>query len=160
MPAWGELLVLVVCLIGVVGTVVPVLPGDILVGAAVLVWALVERTPVAWVALGLVAVVLVAGHVLTWLVPGRRMRAAGVPTVVLMLGGVVGIIGFVLVPVVGLPLGFILGVYVAELLRVRTPAIAWTSTKEAMKGTGLAVLIGFTAAVLATAIWAAAAVTT
>jgi len=98
--------------------------------------------------------------VLTWLVPGRRMRAAGVPTVVLMLGGVVGIIGFVLVPVVGLPLGFILGVYVAELLRVRTPAIAWTSTKEAMKGTGLAVLIGFTAAVLATAIWAAAAVTT
>jgi uncharacterized protein YqgC (DUF456 family) len=160
MPAWGEVLVLVVCLIGVVGTVVPVLPGDILVGAAVLVWALVERTSVAWVALGLVLVVLVAGHVLTWLVPGRRLQAAGVPTVVLMLGGVVGIIGFFVVPVVGLPLGFILGVYVAELLRVRTPAIAWTSTKEAMKGTGLAVLIGFTAAVLATAIWAAAAVTT
>jgi uncharacterized protein len=158
-PAWGELLLLVVCLIGVVGTVLPVLPGDILVGAAVLVWALVERTPVAWVALALVLVVLVAGHVLTWLVPGRRLQAAGVPTVVLMLGGVVGIIGFFVVPVVGLPLGFILGVYVAELLRVRTPAIAWTSTKEAMKGTGLAVLIGFTAAVLATAIWAAAAIT-
>ena len=160
MPAWGELLVLVVCLIGVVGTVLPVLPGDILVGAAVLVWALVERTPVAWIALAVVLVVLVAGHVLTWLVPGRRMQAAGVPTVVLMLGGVVGIIGFFVVPVVGLPLGFILGVFVAELLRVRTPAIAWASTKEAMKGTGLAVLIGFTAAVLATAIWAAAAVTT
>ena len=160
MPAWGELLVLVVCLVGVVGTVLPVLPGDILVGAAVLVWALVERTPVAWIALAVVLVVLVAGHVLTWLVPGRRMQAAGVPTVVLMLGGVVGIIGFFVVPVVGLPLGFILGVFVAELLRVRTPAIAWASTKEAMKGTGLAVLIGFTAAVLATAIWAAAAVTT
>ena len=123
-------------------------------------WALVERTPVAWIALAVVLVVLVAGHVLTWLVPGRRMQAAGVPTVVLMLGGVVGIIGFFVVPVVGLPLGFILGVFVAELLRVRTPAIAWASTKEAMKGTGLAVLIGFTAAVLATAIWAAAAVTT
>jgi uncharacterized protein YqgC (DUF456 family) len=159
-PAWGELLVLAVCLIGIVGTILPVLPGDILVGGAVLVWALVERTVPAWIALGAVVLVLVAGHVLTYLIPGRRMQAAGVPTTVLLLGGVVGIVGFFVVPVVGLPLGFVLGVFVAELLRVRSGAAAWTATKEALKGTGLAVLIGFTAAVVATALWAAVAVTT
>jgi len=159
-PAWGELLVLVVCLVGIVGTVLPVLPGDVLVGAAVLVWALVERTPVGWVALAVVLLVLVGGHALTWLVPGRRMQAAGVPTLVLALGGLVGLVGFFVVPVVGLPLGFVLGVFVAELLRVRSAAAAWTATKEALKGTGLAVLIGFTTAVIATAIWAAVAVTT
>ena len=158
MPAWGELLVLIVCIIGIVGTIVPILPGDILVGAAVLVWALAERTPLSWVAFAGVLVVLAVGHLLTWLIPGRRMRAAG--TLVLALGGVVGIAGFFLVPVVGLPLGFVLGVFAAELLRVRSTSAAWTATKEALKGTGLSVLIGFTTAVLGTALWAAVAVTT
>jgi hypothetical protein len=62
--------------------------------------------------------------------------------------------------VVGLPLGFVLGVYAAERLRLRTHAAAWPSTVEAMKGTGLSVLIGLTAAVVATGIWAGVAVTT
>jgi len=48
-PAWGEALVAVACLVGIVGTVVPVLPGDLLVGGAILVWALAERTTLSWV---------------------------------------------------------------------------------------------------------------
>ncbi len=160
MPAWGEALVAVVCLVGIVGTVVPVLPGDWLVGGAVLVWAVVERSAVSWVVAVVAVLVLVAGHVLTILVPGRRMKQAGIPTLVLVLGGIVGIVGFFVVPVVGLPLGFVLGVYVAEWLRLRAHSPAWASTVEAMKGTGLAVLISFTAAVLATSVWAAAAVST
>ena len=71
-----------------------------------------------------------------------------------------GIVGFFVVPVVGLPLGFVLGVFVAELVRLRERGPAWASTVEAMKGTGLAVLISFTAAVIATSLWATAAITT
>jgi uncharacterized protein YqgC (DUF456 family) len=88
------------------------------------------------------------------------MSAAGIPWRTLAFGGVIGIVGFFAVPVVGLPLGFVLGVYLAEWIRVRDHSVAWASTVEAMKGTGLAILIGFTAAVLATALWAAVAVTT
>ena len=44
MPAWGEALVAIACLVGIIGVVVPVLPGDHLVGAAILVWALVEQS--------------------------------------------------------------------------------------------------------------------
>ncbi|MFN8156857.1 MAG: DUF456 domain-containing protein [Candidatus Nanopelagicales bacterium] len=160
MPAWGEALVALVCLVGIVGTIVPVLPGDWLVGGAVLVWAVVERSAVSWAVAVVAVLVLVVGHVLTILVPGRRMKQAGIPTFVLVLGGIVGIVGFFVVPVVGLPLGFVLGVYVAEWLRLRAHSPAWASTVEAMKGTGLAVLISFAAAVLATSLWAAAAVTT
>ena len=160
MPAWGEFLVLLVCLVGIIGTVLPVLPGDSLVGAAVLVWALVERTVPAWITLALVVALLVAGHVLTVLIPGRRMQAAGVPTWVLLVGGITGIVGFFVVPVVGLPLGFVLGVFVAEVARTRLIATAWPATVEAMKGTGLSVLISLTTAVIATVIWAVVAVTT
>ncbi len=160
MPPWGEALVALVCLVGIVGTVLPVLPGDWLVGGAILVWAVVERSALSWSAAVLAILVLVAGHVLTILVPGRRMKQAGIPTLVLVLGGVVGIVGFFVVPVVGLPLGFVLGVYAGEWLRLRAHSPAWASTVEAMKGTGLAVLISFAAAVMATSLWALAAVTT
>jgi len=160
MPAWGEALVAIACVVGIVGVIVPVLPGDILIGSAILVWAVVERSTVSWFVAGVALVVLVAGHVLTVLVPGRRMTAAGVPKLVLLAGGAVGIVGFFLVPVVGLPLGFVLGVYLAEIVRLRQHSAAWTTTVEAMKGTGLAVLIGLCASVIATAVWATAAFTT
>jgi uncharacterized protein len=160
MPAWGELLVGLACLVGIVGTVLPLLPGDLLIGAAVLVWAVVEHSAVSWVAAGVAVTILVVGHVVTLLVPTRRMSAAGIPWSTLAVGGLLGIVGFFAVPVVGLPLGFVLGVYLAEWVRDRDHARAWSSTVEAMKGTGLAILIGFAAAVLATTVWFAAAVTT
>jgi len=160
MPAWGELLVLLACLVGIVGTVLPVLPGSILVGAAIVVWALVEGGATAWATAVLACAVLVVGHVLTILVPGRRMSAAGIPTRTLVAGGILGIVGFFVVPVVGLPLGFVLGVYLAERVRLPDHAAAWPSTVEAMKGTGLSVLIGLAATVLATSIWAGVAALT
>ena len=145
---------------GIVGTILPVLPGDLLIGAAILLWALVERSAVSWVVAVAAVLILALGHVLTVLIPGRRMNAAGIPTSVLVLGAVVGIAGFFLVPVVGLPLGFVLGVYAAERIRLGSHSDAWQSTVVAMKGTGLAVLIGLAAAVLATSVWAVAALTT
>ncbi len=157
MPAWGELIVFLACLVGIAGTVVPVLPGALLVGGAIVVWAVVEGGAVAWVTALLTCAVLVVGHVLTILIPGRRMSAAGIPTRTLVAGGVLGIVGFFVVPVVGLPLGFVLGVYLAERVRLPDHAAAWPSTVTAMKGTGLSVLLGLASTVLATAIWAAVA---
>jgi uncharacterized protein YqgC (DUF456 family) len=159
-PAWGEVLVALACAVGIVGVVVPVLPGDLLIGGAIVVWAAVEGSAVSWVVAALAVGVLVAGHVLTILIPGKRMTAAGVPKLVLLAGGALGIVGFFVVPVVGLPIGFVLGVYLAEIARLREHAPAWTTTVEAMKGTGLAVLIGLCSAVVATAVWAAAATST
>jgi uncharacterized protein YqgC (DUF456 family) len=45
------------------------------------------------------------------------------------------------IPVVGLFVGFILGVFLAEALRAQSFSGAWPSTVEALKATGLSVLI-------------------
>jgi uncharacterized protein YqgC (DUF456 family) len=160
MPGWGEALVALVCALGVIGTVLPVLPGSILIAGAVVVWAAVEGSLTSWVTAAGCLAVLLLGHGLTVLIPGRRMTASGIPLRTLIAGGLLGIAGLFVVPLVGLPLGFVLGVYLAELVRLRTQAAAWASTVEAMKGTGLSLLIGLAAAVLATALWATVAVTT
>jgi uncharacterized protein YqgC (DUF456 family) len=160
MPAWGEALVALACAVGIVGTILPVLPGALLIGGAIVAWAVVEGGPLAWAAAVVAVLVLLVGHVLTLWIPGRRMSAAGIPTRTLIAGGLLGIAGLFVVPVLGLPLGFVLGVYLAERVRLRTHAAAWPSTVEAMKGTGLSVLIGLVAAVMATGVWAAVALTT
>ena len=160
MPPWGELVVAITCLVGIAGTIVPVLPGALLVGGAVVVWAFVEGGAVAWTTAALVLVVIAAGQALKYLLPGRRLRDSGIPGVTLVVGGVLGVVGFFILPVVGLIVGFLGGVYLAELARLRSARDAWPSTLTAMKAAGLSMLIELASALLATSMWLAVAVTT
>lgn len=149
----GLVAVGLVILLGLVGVVVPVLPGLVLSWAAVLVWALVERTSLAWAVLSVAAVLLVGSQVLKYVIPGKRMRDAGVPWRTVAVGGVLGMIGFFIVPVVGLVLGFVAGVYVAERVRLGSHRVAWPSTVHALKAVGLSILIELGAGLLMAVAW-------
>ena len=152
---WLDGLVALACLIGIVGTIIPILPGAFLVAAAVAIAGAVQGGPWGW---GLAAFALVVTAVATgvkYLVPAKWMKDGGVPTWILGLGAVGGIVGFFLIPVVGLFIGFIVGVFVAELIRLRSIGQAWPTTVTAMKAAGLSTLIDFSCAVLVTAAWVA-----
>ena len=142
--------------VGLVGILVPLVPGSILVLAAIAVWAFVEGTTLAWVTLGIVAVILGAALLVKYLWPMKRMRSADVGTWTLLAGGVLGIIGFFVVPVVGLVLGFVLGVYLAELALRHDNRLAWASTVHAIKGVALSVGVELAGALLATVVWVVA----
>ncbi len=64
-----------------------------------------------------------------------------------------GVIGFFVIPVLGLPIGFVLGIYLAELANRRDQRMAWTSTKHALKGVALSVGVELAGALLATVVW-------
>ena len=155
--ATTDVLVGLAILVGVVGVLVPVLPGTILIAGAVLVWALQVGSLAGWLCFGAVAVLLGVGAVGKYVVPGRGLRSAGVPQTTLLVGGLLGIVGFFVIPVVGLFVGFVVGVYLSELARVGR-ALAWPSTRAALKAAGLSVLIELTAALLAAATWLVGAV--
>lgn len=139
--------------IGLVGIVVPVLPGGLLVFLAIAVWAVAVHTATSWVVLGVAAALFLAGEVIKYLWPMRRMRRADVSTRSLVVGGILGVIGFFVIPVLGLALGFVLGVYLSEYSALRDTDRAWTSTKHAIKGVALAMGMELTAALLATVAW-------
>ena len=122
---------------------------------AIAVWAVIENNVTAWVTLGVVAAVLAASTLIKYLWPMRRMRAAEVGTSTLVAGAVLGIIGFFVIPVVGLVIGFVLGVYLAELARPHDQRVAWTSTIHALKGVALSVGVELAGALLATVAWVA-----
>jgi uncharacterized protein len=154
-----EILVALAIAVGLVGVVVPVLPGSLLVGVAVLVWTLERGGATAWVVLAVALALLVAGAVVKYLVPGRRLQRAGVPARTLLAGGAAGVVGFFVLPVVGLPLGFLLGIYLAEAAR-RGARAAWPATVHAVKAVGLGILIELAFAMLAALTWAVGVVLT
>ncbi|CAN5673490.1 DUF456 domain-containing protein [soil metagenome] len=148
----GLIVVGLVIAAGLVGGVVAAVPGLILVYAAVFVWALVEGGG-AWVFVGIATVLLVVGEAGKYILPGRRLKEAGVPKRSMVIGGVFAIIGFFVIPVVGLFVGFPLGVYLSERQRLGDHERAWPSTKSAMKATGLSILIELTAALFVAGMW-------
>jgi uncharacterized protein YqgC (DUF456 family) len=149
-----EILVALAIAVGIAGIIVPVLPGTILVLGAILVWALEVGTATAWAVFAVAALFLVVGSIVKYLVPGRRLKASGVPTRTLVAGGVLAFVGFFVVPVIGMFIGFVLGVYVAERARVGG-ALAWPSTKGALRAVGVSILIELVAACLAAIVWVA-----
>lgn len=154
-----ELLLGLAVLVGVVGAVVPVLPGSLLILAAVLVWSLLDGSGTAWVVFALVTVLLATGAVVKYAVPGRRLQTAGVPNSTLFTGAALGLVGFFVVPGIGLVLGFVGGVYLAETRRLGRDA-AWPSTRHALLAAGLSVLIELAAALLAAVTWLVGAIVT
>lgn len=147
-----EVLVAVAILVGMVGIIVQVVPGSLLILGALLVWSSQTGGTTAWIVFAVATVLLVAGSVVKYVVPGRRMKAAGIPSRTLLLGALGAVVGFFVVPVVGILLGFVLGIYAAEYHRVGR-ALAWPSTRHALRAVGVSILIELTAATAATLVW-------
>ena len=147
-----EILVALAIAVGIAGIIVPVLPGTLLVLGAILVWSVQVGTSTGWVVFAVAALLLVGGTVVKYLVPGRRLKASGVPNRTLLVGALLAFIGFFVIPVVGMFIGFVLGVYLAERARVGGGQ-AWPSTVAALKAVGVSILIELVAAFLAAVTW-------
>jgi len=123
--------------VGLVGIVIPLLPGLLLVWAAVLIWASQTQSPAGWVFFGIATILALSGSLLQYLLPGRRLAKAGVTSSTTMAGAVLAIVGFFVIPVIGAFLGFPLGIYLAERAKQGGHAEALMSTKHALKAIGL-----------------------
>ncbi|HLM19752.1 MAG TPA: DUF456 domain-containing protein [Acidimicrobiia bacterium] len=148
----AEVLVALGIVVGLVGVVVPVVPGALLVWAAILVWGIDVGTATSWGVVAAATALIAVGQVVKYTIPGRQLKARGVPNRSLMIGGLVGVVGFFVVPVVGLFIGFVLGVYASELQRVGA-GTAWPSTKAALRAVGVSMLVELASVLLAATAW-------
>ncbi len=155
----AEVLVALAISVGLVGVIVPILPGSLLVLGAILVWALDVGGTTAWVVFAVATTFIVLGGIVKYVVPGRRLKENDIPGSTLLVGGLLGIVGFFVIPVIGLLIGFVLGVYLAELRRVGSES-AWPATKHALRAVGLSILIELVASLCAAATWALGVVLT
>lgn len=146
-------------LAGTIGVVVPVLPGLLLSWLGVLVWALFSDAGFGrWIVLFVATFVALSGTAAKYFWPGRHLKQSGVPNLSIIVGGLLGIVGFFVVPIIGLPLGFVLGIWLAELGRLKEGGPAWRATVHAVKAVGLSILIELSAALVIGVTWVAGAV--
>lgn len=153
-----ETVVTILCglaiLVGVAGTVVPVLPGSILIGLSLLAWAIWGGAgTTGWVVFGIGLVFVLAGMAASAVLTGRKLKQHSIPGRSVMAGLVFGVVGMFIIPVVGLFVGFAAGLLLSELQRTRTFGTAVASSWAALKATGLGMIVEFGLACLAASAW-------
>ena len=154
----SETVVTILCglaiLVGVAGTIIPVLPGSILIGLSLLAWAIWGGAGTAgWVVFGIGIVFVLAGMAASAVLTGRKLREHRIPSRSVVIGLAAGVVGLFVIPVVGLFVGFAAGLLFSELLRTRNFGTATATSWAALKATGLGMLVEFGLACLAASTW-------
>ncbi|MGL5828166.1 MAG: DUF456 domain-containing protein [Angustibacter sp.] len=139
--------------VGLLGCLLPILPGLLLQLGAFLLWAVLYPSSAAWIGFCIAVALFAVGTTLKFLLPGRKLRAQGIPNSTLWLGSLGAIVGFFVLPVLGLVLGFLLGVFGAEYRRLGTSDAAQSSTKRALVAAGWSTLIEFAAGLAIAVTW-------
>lgn len=141
--------------IGLIGVIVPVMPGLLLVWAAGVWWTIADGGGAArWAVLAVMTALFVAGAAAKYVLPTRATAAAGAPLSTLLIGAVCAIVGFFVIPVVGLLIGGVVGIYLAELVRLGNAGLALASTRVALVAFGVGVLVELGAGVAMAVTWA------
>jgi uncharacterized protein YqgC (DUF456 family) len=157
----GQTLIGLAMLVGLVGVVVPVLPGLLLVWAAGIAWVFLDGGGAArWTVAAVLTTLLIAGTAFKYVLPARSATGAGAPRSTLLLGAVGAIVGFFVIPFVGLVVGGVGLVFLAERRRLGTWSAAWRSTRAVLVGVGIGMLVEFGAALLMVAVWLVAVAAT
>ena len=138
-----EVLTLFALFIGLAGLIVPVFPGLTIMWIATLVYALIQNaadkmTGWDWVAFVFITLLMIGGNILDNIIIAAKMRDQFIPWSSILLAFGAGIIvSIFLTPLAGL-VAAPLGLFLAELRRLKNRDEALKSTKAYMIGWGWA----------------------
>ncbi len=147
-------LIAVAMVVGAAGTVVPIVPGVWIIWVAALAYGfLVGFGSVGLLVVagmtGLLAVSVVSGV----LIPRHLAQEANVSGWSQLVAVVGAVIGFFTIPLVGIIVGALIAVFIAEFVHHREVEAAWRATVAVAKGFGIATLVEIAVAVLMVALW-------
>lgn len=123
----------VVIAVGIVGTIAPVVPGLWLIWAACLAYGLITGFgTVGMIAIGVVTVIAAGATAAGFVLPQRGAAGAGVSPLGQVLALILAVVGFFVVPVVGTPIGFAVGILIAALVQSKRLGPAWRMTQSTL----------------------------
>ena len=141
-------------LAGLAGTLLPVLPGPLIMWLAALAYGLATGFgPAGVVAMAAITGALAWGAWLSIRIPQRRAAGAGLGVGAQLLAAALAVAGFFLIPVIGAPAGFVAGIFLTRYLDVRDTRAAWEATKAGMGSLWRAAAAQFGAGLVAFAVW-------
>mgnify|MGYP001827499732 FL=1 len=140
-------IVAIVMVLGLAGTVLPILPGLWLIWAAAIGYGLVvDFGVVGWVAMALITALAGGATAAGLLLPQRQATDIGLRWWSQAIAAGCAVIGLFAIPIVGAPLGFIVGVVASVVvetrdLRAAVPA-AWRIVRSMAIASGIQLAAG------------------
>lgn len=131
--------VFIVFAIGLIGAIIPIVPGLVVIWAAILAYAVfVDHWqaihPLIFVLITLIVIVFSTADLWLPMLGAKKTGASGKG---MLLGFVGAIIGTFLLPVIGTIAGYVIGILAAEYLRHREAGLALKSGFGALLGWGV-----------------------
>lgn len=149
-----ELGVGILMLAGLAGTLLPVLPGPLIMWLAAIAYGLATGFgPGGIIAMVAITAALAWGAWLSIRIPQRRAAGSGLGVGAQLLAAALAVAGFFLIPVVGAPAGFVAGIFLTRYLDARDIGTAWEATKEGLGSLWRAAAAQFGAGLIAFAVW-------
>lgn len=139
--------------VAVFGTVYPVLPGSPVALVTLIAWGWVLGSTASWTAAGIGALFACLGWSASALLTGRKLKRERIPRRSILVAVLAGIIGMFAIPVAGLFVGFVAGLFLSEYLRGGDFQSALRSSFEALKAMGMGMLVEFGMVSLAGSVW-------
>ncbi|MDO5617830.1 DUF456 domain-containing protein [Kocuria sp.] len=144
--------------VGTIGIIMPILPGSITILIGLIIWAVVVQAVEGWIALTLGGMLVIAGMSASWVLTGNRLKQRQIPNRSLLFGVIGAIVGVFVIPVVGLFVGFIVGLLASETYRQKNLQAAVESSWVAAKAMGIGILVELTCALVAASTFVVCAV--
>ncbi len=144
----------VVMVLGLMGVVLPVLPGLFLIWAAAVFYGfMVGFGTVGWSVVGLLTILAVAGLIKSVVIPRRAAAQSGASGWA-QLGAVAGgVVGFFVIPVFGLVIGALAGLLAVEYMLKGDWNEALVAVRGTAKGFGISVVIDLIIGIIMIAAW-------
>ncbi|GAA1184409.1 hypothetical protein GCM10009674_23840 [Nesterenkonia xinjiangensis] len=141
---------LILLLVGMAGVVLPVLPGSLLIILTLLTWAVLLGGTAAWTAAVVGMMLATSGWVASTVLTGRVLHREEIPRGPVLVAILAALVGMVLLPPLGLFIGFGAGLFGAEFVRrERDWQAAGQASLKALRAMGLGILLEFGLAGLA-----------
>lgn len=150
------LVVAVLMAVGLAGIVLPFLPGlPIIWGAALLYGFLTDFGGLGVTAMIAITVLAGLGIAASFVLPDRAGVASGATRSTRLFAGLLGLVGFFVVPVIGFPLFACAGVLLAQYRETAEWDTAVRSTIAVLKGFGAGLIAELGAGLAIVAVWVA-----
>jgi uncharacterized protein len=154
-----ESLVLFVLLAGLLGLLIPVFPGLTIMWLGTLVYAVVQAmngamTWVDWLLFALITILMIGGNIIDNIIIAKHVRDKNVPWGSIIWAFVAGLlVSLFFTPLAGMVASPV-GLYLAELKRLKDKQVALANTKAWMTGWGWSLAARFGIGLVMVLFWA------
>ena len=154
MSGLGELLIGLAMAIGLIGVLIPVVPGIVLVWLSGLTWTILDGGGIArWTLLALMTVLTAGALIANVRIPVKSATHEDAPRGTLWLAATFAVLGFFVIPVIGVLVGFSAGVLLSHLIATNDIHKAFDALWATLRAFGKSVVIQGLCGVGICALW-------